>query len=666
MSYRVEELAAAADVGVDTVRYYQGQGLLAPPRRDGRVAWYDDAHLDRLRRIRDLASRGFSLAQIRELDSREPDRLLAELAAHNAADPSLDRAELAARTGVSEFIIDLVVRAGLLSPASNSDGERFSEDAVDMLIGARTLLSEGVPLEALTALAMRHATHVEDLVDDTIELFKRNRDQSGGDRADLAATLHRLTPIATNLVARHFERTLVERALQRLDDEVGSTGAIVVSAFRLELDGPVALAAFSRSEEPTRSVWLRPDAGTRIAALGVVEAIEPDGPDRFSEASAARAALSARIVRRGPADAPAPVLIGGFSFVPGPDARPPDWSGFGDCRFVLPEITIVEGPSDRWILVAGRVGPGGDAALAENRLASRARELTESLEVTLPDPAAPVVDLPAPDADAVYVELVQSGLRAIEQRQVAKVVLARCHEVGAAVDPVPLLPRLEATYPGCAVFAFVAAGRTFFGATPEELVLLDGASLHTTALAGTAPRGADAAEDERLARELLASEKNRAEHEFVVNAITEKLSVLGLVDPTPAAPDILRLAHVQHLRTPITAKVQRRRTGPADMDVLRVAGVLHPTPAVGGTPDAAAAELIAAHERFDRGWYAAPVGWCDLDGNGELRVALRTGLADGMRTWLFAGAGVVAGSDPADELAETSVKLRALLDVIGS
>ncbi|NCG38660.1 MAG: isochorismate synthase, partial [Actinobacteria bacterium] len=139
---------------------------------------------------------------------------------------------------------------------------------------------------------------------------------------------------------------------------------------------------------------------------------------------------------------------------------------------------------------------------------------------------------------------------------------------------------------------------------------------------------------------------------------------LGLVGHTPEEPEVLRLARVQHLRTPITARVERRSGGVSDMDVLRVASVLHPTPAVAGTPTQDALDWLQDHEELDRGWYAAPVGWCDLDGNGELRVALRSALVDPDRVQLIAGAGIVADSVPEDELAETAVKLRALLDVM--
>ena len=158
-------------------------------------------------------------------------------------------------------------------------------------------------------------------------------------------------------------------------------------------------------------------------------------------------------------------------------------------------------------------------------------------------------------------------------------------------------------------------------------------------------------------------------HVYAVDGVSFQINegeTLGLVGETPVEPDVMRLARVQHLRTPITARVERRSGGVSDMDVIRVANVLHPSPAVGGTPSDPAVEWILANERFDRGWYAAPVGWTDLDGNGELRVALRSALVDESQVQLFSGAGIVADSDPDDELAETGVKLRALLDVMES
>ncbi len=617
---------------------------------------------------------------------------------------TLDRAELAAAAGVPVFIADLVIGAGLITPVEGApadpDGiERFDPAAVEMLAAARTLVDEGVAVEELAALAMRHATHVEGVIDDAIELFERGRGRTGRDQSGLSATLHRLAPVVADLVAKHFEKTLVNRALNRAGSGGTAAGAVVVCSRRLDRRVD-PLAVYSSAADFHRSLWLRPDAGAGMAAVGAVEVLAPSGPDRFSAASAARAVLAARVRRHGPASAPAPVLVGGFSFRPGPDGRLPDWTGFGDCRLVLPELTVIDQPDGTWVQKAARVGPGGDEPAA---VAALDRELAAmdfspgSVAAAAeappsPSPAGDPSPAPAPDDgggsapvggglspspagdpspaparaadDPAYLELVAEGIGAVGRGELNKVVCARMLALAPGPGEAAVLEGLRRRNPNCAVFAFTAGAVTFLGATPEELAILDGHRLSTSAVAGTAPRDADAAEDARLADELRASAKERAEHRFVVEAITAGLEGLGLVDPTPTEPEILALANLQHLRTPITSRVRQRSGGVNDMDVLRVAGVLHPTPATGGAPLDAALAFIDGREPFDRGWYAAPVGWCDLDGNGELRVALRSMLAtdDGLR--LFAGAGVVAGSTPEGELAETSVKLQALLDAL--
>jgi len=663
VDYHVEELADRAGVAVDTIRYYQREKLLAAPRREGRRAFYDDDHLDRIREIRGLAQQGFSLAQIRALSDGDGPGLLGDLAEQNAADPDLDKTELARRAEVPEFIVDVVVSAGLLAPVGEGAEQRFAADAVDMLLAARTLVSEGVSLEELTALAMRHATHVEDVVDDAIQLFKRNSDAKGRDRAELVGLMHRLVPVASSLVGRHFERTLRTRALARLGDDAPSGGGVVV--FARKLDHRVdPVAVFAASSDHHRALWICPDDRLALVALGAAELIEPHGDTRFSAASAARAALGARVRRHGPADAPAPVLVGGFSFTTGTRSFEPDWSGFPDARWVLPEVTVVDRPDGSWLLAATALAEGEDENAALDLLEARLEEMAAT---TPPSPVelGEIVRGDAASQDDHYVARVADAIGAIRAGALDKVVLARVFRRGP-IDTPAVLRALADRFPACATFAFGVGDRAFIGASPEQLVTLDGREVSTVALAGTTDTGQDAAADAALAAAMLASPKIRSEHQFVVDDITARLATLGLVGETSNEPEVMRLARVQHLRTPITARVERRAGGVSDMDVLRVANVLHPSPAVGGTPSDPAVEWILANEGFDRGWYAGPVGWTDLDGNGELRVALRSALVDESEVQLFSGAGIVADSVAEDELAETGVKLRALLDVMES
>ncbi len=660
VDYRVEELADAAGVGVDTVRYYQGRKLLPPPRREGRVAFYGEHHVERLREIRDLAGRGFTLSQIRELADAEGDRLLADLARADAVDPQLDRAELARRAEVPALIVDIAVGAGLLAFAGPRGDERFAPDSVEMLSAARALVSEGAPLGELTALAMKHVANIESVIDEAIELFKTHSDESGGNRDDLVATMHRLVPVASGLVGRHFERTLRSRALARLGGNAPTANLITIARRLPEMFDPLAI--YLGADDEHRSVWIRPDDEFSITAVGTAEIIETSGDGRFTAASAARAALAARISSTGPEGAPVPVLVGGLSFESGGSSHGPDWTGFPDSRWILPEFTWIISQGVPWLLGAAGVAESANEEDVTAHLQSRL-ELLATAAPTAVIEHPPVKIGGVSSDDLAYQDLVTDAVAEIGEGKLDKVVLARVHH-DDPIDLAVVLPRLRRRYPTCAVFAFAVGDRTFFGASPEKLVALHGSRVETVALAGTVERGRDDAEDERLAAEMLGWSKTRAEHGFVVDDITQRLSTLGLVGATPEVPDVLKLARVQHLRTPITAQVDRESNDSADLDVLRVASVLHPTPAVGGTPTEDALRWIREHEPFDRGWYAAPVGWCDLDGNGELRVALRSALATADGVDLFAGAGIVADSIPADELTETGMKLRALLDVM--
>lgn len=218
LNYRVEELAAAAGVSVDTIRFYQGRGLLPRPRREGRVAVYDHDHLVLLERIRELADAGFTLAQISELvaGDESPDPLLVVLAeASPAATLSFD--ELVERSGLPEELVGAAVAAGLIRAAGTDGG--FDESAVHMARAAARLLDAGVPLDALASLALRHSEQVEATVAEAVQLFRSHvKERAGGDRGELAELTTTLVPMVTQLVADHFSRTLVHHARALLAD----------------------------------------------------------------------------------------------------------------------------------------------------------------------------------------------------------------------------------------------------------------------------------------------------------------------------------------------------------------------------------------------------------------------------------------------------------------
>ncbi len=238
MQYRVEELANAAGVRVDTVRFYQGRGLLQKPRRQGRVAIYDDAHLTRLRQIRGLLEQGFTLAQIRRVleprESAEPtEPLLEALVREGVGQRTFSRAELASEAGVPEALIQAAQAADLVEPIQVDGEPRFSQSDLEMARAALAILGAGFPLDALLRIAVDHARSVRSLSDAAIDLFDDYIRKAGGDEPAITDAFRRLLPEATRLVALHFQRTLVNRALERLRGKAdGRTLERALSAVR--------------------------------------------------------------------------------------------------------------------------------------------------------------------------------------------------------------------------------------------------------------------------------------------------------------------------------------------------------------------------------------------------------------------------------------------------
>ncbi len=248
MDYRVEQLAARAGVSVDTIRFYQGRGLIPPPRRRGRVALYGDSHLERLRRIRAWARQGLPLAVIKRLLDRPAseeadDRLLAAVAGERVGARTLSREELAAESGVPEPLLRAAESAGLLEPLRLDGEERFGEADLAMARAGLAILSAGFPLDELLELATGHARATQELAERAIELFdrdvRRGGDDSRSDPEAVARAFERLLPEATRLVALHFQRTLVARALERLarkrDGEALRRALAAVESGRLEV-----------------------------------------------------------------------------------------------------------------------------------------------------------------------------------------------------------------------------------------------------------------------------------------------------------------------------------------------------------------------------------------------------------------------------------------------
>jgi menaquinone-specific isochorismate synthase len=418
-----------------------------------------------------------------------------------------------------------------------------------------------------------------------------------------------------------------------------------------ELPAPAVDAERLLDLEPLAEAryWAEP-SGDQYAGLGAVRVLSAAGKGRFREVGAAAQALFAELG----AAAARVRLFGGFAFQPG-RAKSAEWQSFGEARFVLPRVAFErrkQGASLQLIFAAEEL------ANAELREASLA--LAERALATLAAPHGPESVALEPAAleerpDSAFLESVEAINAAIERGEFEKIVLAR----RVALDlPRPLAPsrverRLAEIAPECVRFAFRAGAGTFLGATPERLVTKTGRAFETEAVAGTVPLG------DALVGRLMESPKNRAEQAIVVRELLRAFEpIAATLDHTPT-PEIHRLRHLAHLRTKIRGQLRE------PLHVLDLVERLHPTPAVGGVPSAAALSWIAQNEPDERGWYAAPIGWIDSAGDGAFAVALRSGLLQKTRATLYAGAGIVHGSDAKSELAETRWKLRALLGAFG-
>ena len=398
-----------------------------------------------------------------------------------------------------------------------------------------------------------------------------------------------------------------------------------IEARTVELDEQPDLVSFLK---PDGYAWIQEHEG--FVAWGEAERIDPGvGRGRFDRAQEMVAAAFDRIDADKSKVGRAPVAIGSFTF-------DPDTPG---SFLVIPKVLVeVRGGRARMTVIDDEIPDLTPRFARSAPRMDRVRYSGSSL------------------SELRWLDAVASATTAIETGRFDKVVLARDVHVWSEVpfDLPAIVGRLALRFPGC--FTFLSEG--LVGASPERLVERSGARVRSTVLAGSARRGSGEAEDAELGRTLLASEKDANEHEYAVASVQEVLGPLcSRLDVD--GPHLMRLANVQHIATDFVGDLN------AGISALELAGRLHPTAAVGGTPRGPALDFIKEVEGLDRGRYTGPVGWVDADGNGEWAIALRCAELEGTRGRLFAGNGVVAGSLPEAELEETRLKLRAMESVLG-
>ena len=450
-------------------------------------------------------------------------------------------------------------------------------------------------------------------------------------------------------------------SLARLLDGAAGRRRLVSVTAPVELSDPSAAVFASRLAGDRWTCWEQPEQeGFALAALGSAHEVVSRGPERFADVATACARVIRGRLAEEPDDLPAgagPVWTGGFGFAP-EGGRRPHWSSFPPALMVLPELALRRSGERTLLTLCAISGPDDGATLdrIRGRLASLRAE-----PLPLPDPhptgAAAIESVEPPEH---FEEAVEAAVGRIRDEELEKVVLAREVRVDAptAFDPAAVFGALRELFPACFCFCAGSPEGAFLGASPELLVRRRGAGAATVALAGSSRRSADPSVDDHLGEQLRQSPKNRSEHAIVVRRIESSLAPHAVWVEAEREPGLVKVANIQHLATPIHAQLVESRSA------IELAGLLHPTPAVGGEPRDTALAVIDDLEQMDRGWYAGPVGWMDAVEDGEFCVGIRAALLRDRTAHLYAGNGIVADSDPADELAETELKLDALLPLL--
>ncbi|MDQ0216566.1 menaquinone-specific isochorismate synthase [Oikeobacillus pervagus] len=413
-----------------------------------------------------------------------------------------------------------------------------------------------------------------------------------------------------------------------------------------------------------RFFWKHPQNEVIIVGLGNIYTIRSEHKDhrRYKEVDDKWKKLLDQAAIHNLYSVPSigPLLFGGFSFDPEQETQV-EWGNFSPSFFYLPEYMLTIRGKDTFLTMNIAMTNEDEEKLDVIRNVMNRREtfLQPSLPVNTTNPVITGIKEEKTDQ---WKQAVNEVVERIHSNpKLEKVVLARkiSAEIEEAILPENVLQKLLDQQQDSFIFSFEAMDDCFVGASPERLVRKWGNEILSTCLAGSIARGKDAEEDEKLGQALLQDQKNRREHQLVVQMISEVLHDLCEKVYLPSSPTLMKIRDIQHLYTPVIGKTNQ------DLSILRFVEKLHPTPALGGLPTKDALEEIRHFEMMDRGFYAGPIGWIDYKGNGEFAVAIRSGLIRKKSVELYAGCGIVADSDAESEFNETGIKFRPMLRAIG-
>ncbi len=469
-----------------------------------------------------------------------------------------------------------------------------------------------------------------------------------------------------------YKQVELEQLQLQIDEALSQSKLGSIEYFSLSFSIPkvdtLAVLEQNKGKDHFEYYWEKPSENIAISAAGEVARIKATGPQRFRTASSQGKSLIQKIFHFSSLEHSnaAPHLFGGFSFHEHNVSK--HWRTFGAASFTLPQWSIiVDGELTLLTITLELVGLNNrDEVLRKltEHLAelddvcdahSYSKKVEGDTEFKFEVPTQVSEDFKA------WKNAVEKATLQIEKGVYDKIVLARELRIplSSPIVDTHILNRLRHQYPDCYSFLIKQNNEaSFIGCTPERLASFRSDFILTEGLAGSTPRGKTASEDARLESELLNSDKDLNEHQIVLQAIQDNLSQYAETLMIPDKPGIKKLSNVQHLYTPVRAQISE---GVSKTEVLKN---LHPTPAVGGFPRDKAVPFISKFEHFDRGWYAAPIGWINAHGNGEFAVGIRSGLIKNDEVRFYAGCGIVEGSQPEKEWEETNLKFIPMLSAL--
>jgi len=440
-------------------------------------------------------------------------------------------------------------------------------------------------------------------------------------------------------------------------------------SFAIDAVDPLAYLEMCWKNDTYHYYWEKPVDNFAIAAGDELLNISEAEADRFKNANKRIDELEELTTEFSTVSHPHAGMIftGGFSFFDRKSSSA--WTSFKPTSLSVPKWLIIKDGKFTLATIAVSLEAFETSGALYNHLTEELTQLTSNIDINNDNnldeadktKIKPALQLTKNNDYDHWVSAVKKAKKHIAGKDFNKIVLARHIIVShdSPISPTHIINNLRQQYSNCYNFlVHRPSGHTFLGSTPERLGAFRNRLLLTEALAGSIKRGRTATEDTMLERDLYSSQKNRDEHNFVIKAIEERLNSHVESIHRGSRPEIKKLSNVQHLYTPIRAKLKK------SSNILDIISQLHPTPAVGGYPWKKAKRYLNELEDFDRGWYAGPVGWLNCKGTGEFAVAIRSGLLTDTEAHFFAGCGIVADSDPTAEWEETNLKLKPMLSAL--